>query len=164
MVGRLLLAPVTGPLLWRLRSESTLRRAARTSFTRPVELPDGFIEKLLAMAHPTFVEIMHGYEDFLERRSLTDRLIPLGLPVLVVFGGEDQRWRSSSAAAYRVVPGARIEVLPGLGHIPMMEDPQATGSLLLDFAATAGQPRQATDSEAPGSRVDGLAPLRGTDD
>jgi pimeloyl-ACP methyl ester carboxylesterase len=36
-----------------------------------------------------------------------------------------------------VVPGARVELLPGVGHTPMMEAPQATGELLLDFAAAA---------------------------
>jgi len=35
------------------------------------------------------------------------------------------------------VPGARVELLPGVGHTPMMEDPQATGKLLLDFAAAS---------------------------
>jgi pimeloyl-ACP methyl ester carboxylesterase len=68
------------------------------------------------------------------------RLTPLGLPVLVIFGADDQRWRSSSAAAYRVVPGARVELLPGEGHTPMMEDPQTTGKLLLEFAAAAEHP------------------------
>ena len=72
------------------------------------------------------------------RRRVPDRLAALGLPVLVIFGADDQRWRSSSADAYRVVPGARVEMLPGVGHTPMLEDPQTTGKLLLDFAATAG--------------------------
>ena len=40
------------------------------------------------------------------------RLAALGLPVLVIFGVKDQRWRSSSATAYRVVPGARVELSP----------------------------------------------------
>jgi pimeloyl-ACP methyl ester carboxylesterase len=34
-----------------------------------------------------------------------------------------------------VVPGARVVVLPDIGHTPMYEDPQATCDLLLEFAA-----------------------------
>jgi pimeloyl-ACP methyl ester carboxylesterase len=143
LLFRLLLAPLTGWLLWRLRTEATIRKAARAGFTRPVDIPDAFIEHVLGMTHRDFVGAMRAPLDYLGQRSLPGRLTPLGLPVLVVFGTDDQRWRSSSAAAYRVVPGARVELLPGVGHTPMMEDPQATGTLLLDFAAAAGTP---TDS------------------
>ena len=55
--------------------------------------------------------------------------------MLVVFGAEDRRWRASSAAGYRDVPGARVELLPAVGHTPIIEDPQTTAKLLLDFAA-----------------------------
>jgi len=37
------------------------------------------------------------------------------------------------------VPGARVELLPGVGHMPMFEDPETTSRLLLGFATT--QPR-----------------------
>jgi len=133
---RLLLAPLIGPLLWRLKTEATIRKGARTSFTRPVDIPDAFVEQTKGMTHRAFVGAMLGPLDYLGRRSLPDRLTELRLPVLVVFGADDQRWRASSSAAYRVVPGARIEVLPGVGHTPMMEDPEATGALLLDFATS----------------------------
>jgi len=38
------------------------------------------------------------------------------------------------------VPGARVELLRGIGHTPMLEDPQTTGTLLLDFATAVGHP------------------------
>lgn len=133
---RLVTAPLTGPLLWRLRSEARIRKTARSSggFTRPVEIPDAFVEHALGMTHRDFVETLRASRDYLEQRALPDRLAPLGLPLLVVFGAEDLRWRASSASAYHVLPGARVELLPGVGHTPMMEDPETTGKLLLDFA------------------------------
>jgi pimeloyl-ACP methyl ester carboxylesterase len=134
---RLLLTRFPGRLLWRLKTGATIRKAARTGFTRPVDIPDAFIEHVLGMTHRAFSGAMRAPLNYLGQRSLPDRLITLGLPVLVIFGADDQRWRSSSAAAYRVVPGARVELLPGVGHTPMLEDPEATGALLLDFAAAA---------------------------
>ena len=43
--------------------------------------------------------------------------------------------RPSSAADYRVVPGATVEPVPGSGHSPMMEDPERPAALLLAFTA-----------------------------
>ena len=86
------------------------------------------------MTHRAVAGTARGSLDYLRQRSLPDRLATLGLPVLVIFGTADKRWRSSSAAAYRDVPGARVELLPGVGHTPMLEDPHTTGTLLLRFA------------------------------
>jgi pimeloyl-ACP methyl ester carboxylesterase len=136
---RLLLAPLTGRLLWRLRTESAIRKAASTAFTRPVEIPAAYLEAALSMTYQAFAGTYRANADYLRQRSLSERLAPLGLPLLVVFGAEDRRCRSSSAVAYRAVPGARIEVLPGVGHTPMLEDTEATSRLLLDFATAVGQ-------------------------
>ncbi|MFG1755074.1 hypothetical protein [Streptosporangium sandarakinum] len=53
----------------------------------------------------------------------------------MIFGEDDRRWRSSSAADYLTVPGAEVEVLPGLGHSPVLEDPPRTAAPFLAFAA-----------------------------
>jgi pimeloyl-ACP methyl ester carboxylesterase len=132
---RLLQTQFPGRLLWRMRNEANIRKAVRASggFTRPVDIPDAFIEDALRMTHRTFVEMLRAPVSYLEQRSLPDRLSALGLPLLVVFGTDDQRWRPSSAHAFSVVPGSRVELLSGVGHTPMMEDPQATARLLLEF-------------------------------
>ena len=137
LLFRLLLSPLTGRLLWRLRTEKSIRKAARSGVARPVEIPDAFVEHAQRLTLQDFAGAMRASTDYLAERNLPDRLTPLGLPLLVIFGADDGRWRSSSAAEYRVVPGARVELLPGVGHTPMMEDPQTTGKLLLDFAAVA---------------------------
>jgi pimeloyl-ACP methyl ester carboxylesterase len=137
---RLVLTRYPGRLLWRLRTEASVRKAVRTGFTRPVDIPAAFVEHALAMTHRDFVGAMRGPLSYLGQRSLPDRLTGLGIPLLVIFGTDDQRWRSSLASAYQAVPGARVELLPGVGHSPMLEDPQATGKLLLDFASAIGHP------------------------
>ena len=140
LLVRLLLARFPGRLLWRLRSEATIRKAMATAVTRPVDIPGALIEATLGMSHRTLSGTDRGALDYMRQRSLPDRLAPLGVPLLVIFGTEDARYPASSAAAYRAVPGARIELLPGVGHTPMLEDPQNTGALLVEFAAAAARP------------------------
>ncbi len=137
---RLVLTQFPGRLLWHLRTEASVRKAVRTGFTRPVDIPGAFVEHALGMTHRDFVGAMRGPLNYLGQRSLPDRLTGLGIPLLVIFGADDQRWRSSLASAYQDVPGARVELLPGVGHSPMLEDPQTTGNLLLDFASAVGHP------------------------
>jgi pimeloyl-ACP methyl ester carboxylesterase len=140
LLGRLLLAPLPGRLLWRLRTEATIRKALASAFTRPIDIPGALIADTLGMTHRALAATSRASDDYLVQRGLPARLTALGLPLLVIFGADDHRCRSSSAEAYRVVPAARVELLPGVGHTPMQEDPQTTSKLLLDFAAAAGHP------------------------
>jgi pimeloyl-ACP methyl ester carboxylesterase len=140
LLGRLLLAPLPGRLLWRLRTEATIRKALASAFTRPIDIPGALIADTLGMTHRALAATSRASDDYLVQRGLPARLTALDLPLLVIFGADDHRCRSSSAEAYRVVPGARVELLPGVGHTPMQEDPQTTSKLLLDFAAAAGHP------------------------
>jgi pimeloyl-ACP methyl ester carboxylesterase len=135
LLFRLILTQFPGRLLWRLRTEASVRKTMRAGFTRPVDIPSAFVEHAMGMTHRDFVGAMRGPLNYLGQQSLPDRLTGLGIPLLVIFGADDQRWRSSLASAYQSVPGARIELLPGVGHSPMLEDPLTTGKLLLDFAS-----------------------------
>ncbi|MDG6103952.1 alpha/beta fold hydrolase [Dactylosporangium aurantiacum] len=133
-VGKLVDVPVVGQLLWRLRTDAVIRRGLSTAYAPGFKIPQQAVDDTRGMTYHALIETSHAADDYLHRRPVPDRLVPLGKPLLVVFGERDQRWRPSSAALYGVVAGARVELLPGVGHSPMLEDPPRTAELLITFA------------------------------
>lgn len=80
-----------------------------------------------------------------DRRVLDEQLGALALPVLALWGEEDQVFHVSGAA--RLTAGLRrgeVRVLPGLGHLPMMEAPRATAEVYAAFlgALSSGGPSE----------------------
>ncbi|MEV5773441.1 alpha/beta fold hydrolase [Streptomyces antimycoticus] len=136
LLFRVLLAPPLGPLLWPRRSDATIRGGISATCARPVEVPDDVVADIRRITYPTLRTVLRRNSAYIAERSLPERLAALDVPVLVVFGAADPRWDPSSAHQYDAVPNARIELLPGVGHVPMYEEPEATGTLLLGFAAT----------------------------
>ncbi|WP_433514074.1 alpha/beta fold hydrolase [Nonomuraea sp. CA-143628] len=119
-------------------TDKQLRQFASTGFSRAgYQIPQELLNEVRAMTYHTLTATMQGIREYLEQQALPERLTPLGKPLLVIFGADDRRWRSSSAADYRAIPGATVELLPGLGHSPMLEDPPRTAALLLAFTARA---------------------------
>jgi pimeloyl-ACP methyl ester carboxylesterase len=135
-VGKLVFAPVLGQLLWRLRTDGILRRGLSSAFAPGFKIPQQLVDDTRGMTYHALTAASHASDDYLKQRPLPDRLTPLGKPLLVIFGEQDQRWRSSSAALYRAVAGAGVELLPDVGHSPMLEDPPRTAALLLTFASS----------------------------
>jgi pimeloyl-ACP methyl ester carboxylesterase len=130
---RSMFVPLIGPLLWRLRTEATIRKGLSTAFTRDVEIPAQIIADVRGMTYRALSATPRETMKYLAQRSIPARLAELTIPVLVVFGALDRRWRSSSSAEYGLVPDVDIEILPGVGHTPMIEAPERTGQLLGDF-------------------------------
>jgi pimeloyl-ACP methyl ester carboxylesterase len=105
LLVRLLLARFPGRLLWRLRSEATIRKAMRSAFTRPVDIPGAIIGAALGMTHRALAGTARGSLDYMRQQSLPDRLAALGVPVLVIFGTEDARYRTDDRR-----PAGRLSV------------------------------------------------------
>ncbi|WRZ87922.1 alpha/beta hydrolase [Streptomyces sp. NBC_01007] len=125
----------TGPTQWPPTDEQ-IRRFASTAFSRAgYQIPPELLDEVRCMTHHTFTTTMRATRSYLEQRALPDRLAVLAKPLLVIFGENDRRWRSSSAFDYHAVPGAKVELLPGLGHSPLLEDPPRTATPLLAFTA-----------------------------
>jgi len=124
------------PSQWPDVTDEQLRQFASSGFSREgYQIPLELLNQVRAMTFHSLTTTMQASRDYVKAQALPDRLAPLGKPLLVIFGAEDRRWRSSSAAGYRAVPGAIVEMLPGLGHTPILEDPARTASSLLAFTA-----------------------------
>ncbi|MGO4648617.1 alpha/beta fold hydrolase [Nocardia sp. 2YAB30] len=124
-----------GPSQWPPTDEQ-LRQFASTGFSRAgYQIPQELLDEVRAMTYHTLTTTMQATRHYMEQQALPDRLTVLGKPLLVIFGADDRRWRSSSASDYRTVPGAKVELLPGLGHSPLLEDPPRTATSLLAFTA-----------------------------
>ncbi|GIL31804.1 alpha/beta fold hydrolase [Actinocatenispora comari] len=130
-----------GPAQWPPTDEQ-IRQFAATGFARPdFELPADILAEMRDTPFPVFAALMQDPRWYLEEKALPDRLAAVGKPLLVLFGEQDRRWRPSSATDYLALPGARVEMLPDVGHTPIIEAPARTAELVLDFAASHSAPR-----------------------
>jgi pimeloyl-ACP methyl ester carboxylesterase len=104
------------PAQWPDLTDGQLRQIMSSGFRAGYEIPQRFVDETRRMSIHVFAATSQAVRAYLEEQALPDRLAALGKPLLVIFGKDDRRWRSSSAADYRAVPGATIQMLPGVGH------------------------------------------------
>jgi 2-succinyl-6-hydroxy-2,4-cyclohexadiene-1-carboxylate synthase len=64
---------------------------------------------------------------------LWDRLGGLAIPVLAVAGEHDTKYAALAERIASTLPRARVALVPGAGHAPQLEQPEAFSALLLDF-------------------------------
>ncbi|MES2949944.1 MAG: alpha/beta fold hydrolase [Pseudomonadota bacterium] len=75
-----------------------------------------------------------------DRYLLDTRIAGLQQPALVLWGGKDQVFHASGVAVLRErLKNPSIHVLPGVGHLPMMEAPQATAQMYAQFLSELPQ-------------------------
>jgi pimeloyl-ACP methyl ester carboxylesterase len=124
-----------GPAQWPDLTDEQLRQIMSNAFSAGYQIPQTFVDEARRMNLRVYAATSQAVRAYLEEQALPQRLATLGKPLLVIFGEDDRRWRPSSAAEYRAVPGVTIEMLPGVGHSPNLEDPPRTAVPLLAFTA-----------------------------
>jgi pimeloyl-ACP methyl ester carboxylesterase len=133
--------PVIGPALWRITPDSAVKEGLGVAFAPGFDVPDAFVDDFWRQTYNSYDQTPPAEDRYVSQDSLDGRIRrlgrtrPDGLPLLAIFGAEDQIYRSQKAlAAYATVPGAETALIKGAGHSPNVEKPNQTAALVLAFA------------------------------
>lgn len=127
---RALRLPVLGPLLWRVAGRRGLAGGAASAVAPGADVPDVLVDDLVRTGHRRWAGSTAAVDAYLASCPLADRLRALDLPVDVLFGDRDRRVDPASLSVYDAVPNATVRTLPGLGHSPLLEAPDAVADAL----------------------------------
>jgi pimeloyl-ACP methyl ester carboxylesterase len=106
--------------------------------------PDQVVDDLREVTYTAFDDTPDAESDYSGEQPLDRRMAAISLPLLVIFGAEDEFYDAEpSVAQYRKVPGAEVALIQGAGHSPQVEKPDEVAPLILAFAA-------GRDVKAPG--------------
>lgn len=158
-IGRKRLALLANPVIARIFP--TLARTARPVHKYLVrrmwgdpslvsnETVDGYIRPLIrpgVFEHAVKI-VQTWHTDMKEFEAALPKVA--GIPTMLIWGGKDRvvDLRSAEIIARRL-PGARLAVIHGSGHLPYEENPQEFGRLLCEFLKNS----RSTDTASPGAR------------
>lgn len=130
------LATGDSPLL--VKTQSDVAQLIRSTMARPPYFP-GFLKRTLgarAVAdyplHREIIQDLNQHSPTLEAQYTT-----LPMPALIVWGADDAILNPAAAQTQeRLFPHHRTIVMPGIGHLPMLEAPAETAKDFLEFSRT----------------------------
>lgn len=106
------------------------------------------------------INLLLGAMDILSN-DVTEALSKIAAPTLLVWGAQDKLVPVEVGEAVRqVLPGARLEVISGAGHVIMWDQPEQFNQLVLDFL----QPAPTDPPVNPHNRAPAAEPSRRTSD
>jgi pimeloyl-ACP methyl ester carboxylesterase len=144
--ARLAYVPVIGQAMARateLAPDDVVTDEFQQAFASDFDISDGFenpdqpADDLQEMTYTAFDEVSDAEDDYSGEKQLDDRLTEIGVPLLVIFGDQEQIYEDWEDAVeeFRKVPGAQVEVMEGVGHSPQVEKPEEVARLITAFAA-----------------------------
>jgi pimeloyl-ACP methyl ester carboxylesterase len=156
------LAPVIGQAIARLvqvAPKSLIRDEYDQAFAPGFNVSSGFdnpdqpVDDLRAMTYTALKDTVDAEQDFVDESPLDQRLAALHVPLLVIFGAEDQIYDARAAIArYSQVPDAQTHLIPGAGHSPNVEKPDLVAPLILAFAKPPQPAKTPVKKKAPAKK------------
>jgi pimeloyl-ACP methyl ester carboxylesterase len=132
---RLALTPLIGQGLWRLRTNAVLRQTLTQGFAPGFPVPEKFVADLWQLTYTAFTHAHNDSIAYITEKGSPARLSELDLvpPLLVIFGTRDALISPESATLFETVPGAKLVMIDGAGHSPMVEKPAETLAHIEEF-------------------------------
>jgi pimeloyl-ACP methyl ester carboxylesterase len=144
------LAGISGPLRMGFSALDRVGQAAHLQRIRDLaEAGEALLALKDRQARRAFLRTLRGVADA-HGQAVTalDRIyLANAVPMLVIWGSRDPIVPALHAEAVRtLVPTARVEVFPGAGHWPHLDDPERFCDVLLDFMASTEPAQHDLDS------------------
>jgi pimeloyl-ACP methyl ester carboxylesterase len=129
------ITPVLGELLSHFETDDAIRRGLAQGFAPGFPVPEKFVADLKQLTYTAF---RNAHEDSIAYRTekpTNERLAALTPvpPLLALTGTEDAIVPPEHAKYFAQVPGAKIVMIEGSGHSPMVEKPARTLELIKNF-------------------------------
>lgn len=131
----------TAMLLGEAMMSGDLERAIRTAYEINVSAAFAATEsnyaafREMALGAPAPLPTILAQMQAIQAHDTSARLPSLGVPTLVVHGDEDRMLPVENGRLIAsLVPGARLEVLEGVGHVFWWEQPQRSAALVREHA------------------------------
>lgn len=126
---KLLTLPGLRRIAWWLCSVRAFRKYVAKDFTFACPLPDEIVDDI---ACGTFSSLL-GTISSMRQADLAARLAELNVPTHVVYTNRDATLLPTQLELQRVIPNARIDVIPETGHCPMIERPDDFTRVVFSF-------------------------------
>jgi len=135
IMTKVYLMPVIGELLSHFQSDGAIRKGLAQGFAPGFAIPEEFVSDLKRLTYSAFRKAHRESIVYRTTRPPYERLAELkpSPPLLVIFGSLDAIVPPEHAKLFERVPGAKVAMIEGVGHSPMVEAPLKTLKLIDTF-------------------------------
>lgn len=133
------LQPFLGELLSHFRSDRVIRRGLAQGFAPGFPIPEKFVADFKQLTYTAFRRAHEESIAYRKSKAPYERIAALRPvpPLLAIFGTRDAIVPPSCAKLFERVPGARVTMIEGVGHSPMVEAPAKTIDVIKTFLRSA---------------------------
>jgi pimeloyl-ACP methyl ester carboxylesterase len=128
-----------GEVLSYLESDDAIRRGLAQGFAPGFSVPEKFVDDVKQLTYSAFRQAHDESVTYRKTKPPYERIAALKPlpPLLAIFGTRDAIISPDDAKFFERVPGAKVTMIEGAGHSPMVESPTKVLELIRSFLRSA---------------------------